>query len=281
MKNLQKGSIVSLLMAIIAVLVIGGGVYIYNNKKSESPSVLDTKTQNSDQTEQQVNTQTPSTPNQFPIITKVNGPESLNVNQLGTWTITASNATLYYVVWGDEAQYPAAGHNLGQQQSATFTHSYSATGVYTPKFYAQNANGDVQKSVRVEVLNSTSPGLNTTYTYTNHGFSIKLPGGFIPKEWQSEGGPALMISLPVGGLAYVSDASFWERYNIPNYTYVTDKKIGDTTFKVYTAQGSNLYWFKQGNVGYEFSVQKFGTTTDTTELENLLKTFKFIGWSQN
>lgn len=121
----------------------------------------------------------------------------------------------------------------------------------------------------------------STYTYKNHGFSIELPKGFIPKEEQSEGGPALMISLPVGGLAYVSDASFWERYNIPNYTYVKDQKIGDTTFKVYTAQGSNLYWYKIGNVGYEFSVQKFGTTTDTTGLENLLKTFKFIGWSQN
>ena len=56
---------------------------------------------------------------------------------------------------------------------------------------------------------------------------------------------------------------------------MTDKKIGDATFKVYTYLGSNLYWFKMGNVGYEFSVQKFGVTTDTTGLENLLKTFKF------
>jgi hypothetical protein len=42
---------------------------------------------------------------------------------------------------------------------------------------------------------------------------------------------------------------------------------------------SNFYWFKQGNVGYEFSMVKFSTTTDTTKLENILKTFKFIGWN--
>ena len=136
--------------------------------------------------------------------------------------------------------------------------------------------------VKSNVVNFTvtSSTISATYTYTNHGFSIELPKGFIPKEEQSEGGPAYMITLPIGGLAYVTDASFWEKYNIPSYTYIKDQKIGNTTFKVYTSLGNNLYWFKQGNVGYEFSVFKFGVTTDTTGLESLLKTFKYIGWSQ-
>jgi len=38
MKNLQKGFVVPLLIAIIALLVIGGGVYIYENKKAEVPA---------------------------------------------------------------------------------------------------------------------------------------------------------------------------------------------------------------------------------------------------
>jgi len=50
MKNLQKGFIVPLLLVIIAVLVIGGGVYIYKNKKTESPVVVDIETQQSNQT---------------------------------------------------------------------------------------------------------------------------------------------------------------------------------------------------------------------------------------
>ncbi|MEK7128199.1 MAG: hypothetical protein AAB933_01370 [Patescibacteria group bacterium] len=36
MKNNKKGFIVPLLLGIIALLVIGGGIYIYNNKKVET-----------------------------------------------------------------------------------------------------------------------------------------------------------------------------------------------------------------------------------------------------
>ena len=40
MKNSQKGFIVPILLVIIALLVVGGGVYIYKNKKTETPSVV-------------------------------------------------------------------------------------------------------------------------------------------------------------------------------------------------------------------------------------------------
>lgn len=43
MKNQNKGFIVPLLVAIIAVLIIGGGMYIYKNKKIETP-ITSTKT---------------------------------------------------------------------------------------------------------------------------------------------------------------------------------------------------------------------------------------------
>lgn len=58
MKNSQKGFIVPVLLVIIALLVVGGGVYVYKNKKVEVPAVVDTGTQPVNQNQQQTNTQT-------------------------------------------------------------------------------------------------------------------------------------------------------------------------------------------------------------------------------
>lgn len=41
----KKGFVVPLLLAIIAVLVIGGGVYVYQSKKAEAPAVVDAQVQ--------------------------------------------------------------------------------------------------------------------------------------------------------------------------------------------------------------------------------------------
>ncbi len=64
-KNNQKGFVVPVLLAIIVVLIIGGSVYVYQNKnkKEEAPAFVDTGTQQTDQVQQQTNTQTqqPST----------------------------------------------------------------------------------------------------------------------------------------------------------------------------------------------------------------------------
>ncbi len=56
MNNSQKGFVVPLLIGIIALLVVGGGVYIYQNEKIEVPEVVDT-TQLTNQIQQQTNTQ--------------------------------------------------------------------------------------------------------------------------------------------------------------------------------------------------------------------------------
>lgn len=60
MKNSQKGFVVPLLIGIIALLVIGGGVYIYGNKKVEVPAVVDNTTVQSNQVQQQTGGQVPS-----------------------------------------------------------------------------------------------------------------------------------------------------------------------------------------------------------------------------
>lgn len=75
--NENKGFIVPLLLVIIALLVIGGGVYIYQNKKAEAPAVVDTETQQGDQVQQ---TQTP------PVVTQPSNQEIIN-NLVTSWKI--------------------------------------------------------------------------------------------------------------------------------------------------------------------------------------------------
>lgn len=73
MKDLQKGFIVPVLLVIIAIFVVGGGVYIYENKKTEAPAVVNTETQQPTQV-QQTNTQTPSVSNPTTNQTPTNNP---------------------------------------------------------------------------------------------------------------------------------------------------------------------------------------------------------------
>lgn len=49
MKNSQKGFVMPVILAIVALLVIGGGIYIY--KKVEAPIVVETETQQTTQTQ--------------------------------------------------------------------------------------------------------------------------------------------------------------------------------------------------------------------------------------
>jgi len=88
------------------------------------------------------------------VISGVSGPQSLNVNQTGNWTVTAYDkngginsgglgALSYSVYWGDEDYvYPmpmTEGTHLPMQQSATFTHSYSQARTYRPTFTVANS----------------------------------------------------------------------------------------------------------------------------------------------
>ncbi len=82
-----------------------------------------------------------------PVISGVSGPQTLNANQTGTWTVSAydqNGGTLSYSVnWGD-ANYMMNGvsgsQNFQTSQSATFTHSYTQAGTYTPAFTVTSEN---------------------------------------------------------------------------------------------------------------------------------------------
>lgn len=102
-------------------------------------------------------------PEYLPVISGVSGPQYLDVNGTGTWTVKAydrNGGDLFYnVTWGDEPSYSMMGnvaHSL--QQSATFTHSYSQWGTYKPTFTVTNDNGQsAQSSLEVRVGNGETP----------------------------------------------------------------------------------------------------------------------------
>lgn len=89
---------------------------------------------------------------QAPVISGIQAPTSLRTNEIGTWTVTASdpqNSTLtYYVQWGDE-QYYNSGYNLvspastgyWNSQQAVFTHAYANPGTYTVRFKVRDNQG--------------------------------------------------------------------------------------------------------------------------------------------
>lgn len=143
------------------------------------------------------------------------------------------------------------------------------SGNILPGTYKIKISSSLRKPFVEGISDKTFTINSKTYTYKNHGVTFELPSGYVPHEEKAEGGPAILIYLPNDNhLSYITDASFWEKWNIPQYKYMKDEKIGETTFKVYTSGGITIYYFKQGNVAYEYSGDK-----------SFLNTFKFVGWN--
>lgn len=131
-----------------------------------------------------------------------------------------------------------------------------------------------EKDTESSYVNISAPNLKpqdtkNTYTYTNHGFSIELPKGFVPTETTGEGGPGIHISLPGDSIVYYPDSSYWTKYVLPQYSYLKNEQIGNTLFKVYSDGEFVIYWYQKGAVGYELHGNK-----------NSFETFKFVGWNQ-
>jgi peptidoglycan hydrolase-like protein with peptidoglycan-binding domain/archaellum component FlaF (FlaF/FlaG flagellin family) len=89
-----------------------------------------------------------------PVIFGVSGPQSLKINETGTWKISAYNQyggdLFYQVKWGDEVSYNICNSSgisctnslvaNQSQQSATFTHTYLKAGNYIPEFTVISEN---------------------------------------------------------------------------------------------------------------------------------------------
>ena len=131
-----------------------------------------------------------------PVISGVKGPQSLNVNEQGTWTVVASSASGgklgYTVDWGDQSYLLSNGIRTGLpvQQSATFTYSYSQAGAYTPTFTVCLGESGVctKTSLSVNVGNLTTPSVTVIspngggYWYLGQKAVIEWKTVNIPKD---------------------------------------------------------------------------------------------------
>jgi len=97
-----------------------------------------------------------------PVISGISGPTTINLNQTGTWTITASDPEnkqlTYSILWGDEQSYYSQSSISSNSfsQMSTFTHSYSGVGVYTVSITVTDPDGQKAKSsITVNVIANT------------------------------------------------------------------------------------------------------------------------------
>jgi hypothetical protein len=131
-----------------------------------------------------------------PVINGIDAPTTLSVNQLGTWTVHATdpyNGTLsYLVLWGDEPSYAVTGGTMTSPQIAqttTFQHSYVNAGVYTVTFTVRNSSGGM-----MQTSSTVTVGGSTVYSSTPDINVVSPNGGEV---WQM--GIGRTISFNVTG----------------------------------------------------------------------------------
>jgi hypothetical protein len=113
------------------------------------------------------------------IISDVSGPQALNVNQTGTWTINASDSddTLSYSVnWGDTVS-PLTGKVANPLvQTVTFTHSYSVAGNYTITFSVTDNEGNMATGTKIVSVGQavTAPTANSQSIAVNENSSVNI-----------------------------------------------------------------------------------------------------------
>jgi len=114
-----------------------------------------------------------------PVIDGVGGPTSLNVSQVGTWTVKAHDPDgtylSYSVDWGDTTLKSTASKTATTQsatQDATFQHSYANSGRYTITFTVTDSSGASTKStmtVDVGTVGGSGLGLYPQPFSNNNG----------------------------------------------------------------------------------------------------------------
>ncbi|TSC71316.1 MAG: hypothetical protein G01um101448_1229 [Parcubacteria group bacterium Gr01-1014_48] len=151
MKNLQKGFIVPALLVIIALLVIGGGVYVYENKKSETPVPSTTDTQNPPVTTQQI----PPPANTNPVKSSIT---IMSPNGQEVWA-DGSSQTIRWTSKGSDATQPVE-IDLLRKTSAdtqfwnigTIATNQSGSGSYTWKVSAKDTTGKITAGSQYKIL---------------------------------------------------------------------------------------------------------------------------------
>ena len=177
--------------------------------------------------------------NQAPTISAVNGPQTLNVNQMGTWTMIASSLNsgnlTYSVNWGDQPVY-AYGVNSSSiylpQQSATFTHTYTQAGTYRPVFTVTNSSGQsantslsvvVSGSINyynaptISSISPTSGRVGTQVTIYGRGFNTNIVCFAYPCVNNNSSSNTINLGMSIIPNVYSSDGTSLT-FTIPAYT---------------------------------------------------------------
>jgi len=181
MKNSQKGFVVPLLVAIIAVLVIGGGVYVYENKKVEIPAVVDSAIQQSNQI-QQTDTQ-----------------NSIVTDQQNNLVTKTSSATNQVVAKPSITVISPNGQEIWQEGK-----------VYPIKWSAKNIPGN--QTIRlVDANNSVIRVIDSNVNTVNGGTGLYQYSWSIPQAFVSEASPGkfrISISSSDSTVSDYSDNQF-------------------------------------------------------------------------
>ena len=169
-----------------------------------------------------------------PVISGVSGPTTLNVGQVGTWSVQASdpeNGVLSYsVIWGDEAMTTsgsAPNYNyLAEtiQQTSTFTHSYAQAGTYYPTFTVRDNSGQSARTSLSVVVGTNVDNRITILTPKGgevwpigswQDIVFKLPDNFVDPKIAPmnvgvsfENGPTNGFVINATDLQQMSDGSF-------------------------------------------------------------------------
>ncbi|MDQ5955012.1 MAG: hypothetical protein QG621_15 [Patescibacteria group bacterium] len=152
-------------------------------------------------------------------ITGVTGPNTLAVNQQGTWTVTTNSPSNSYinvtVQWGDQAAYPYAYSNQTSMVNGqnSFTHSYSYPGTYTVIFTATDNNGHTNSASATVVVGGSSSGCN------NYSSSYYCGAPTISSISQSQGSVGTQITITGTGFTASNVVHFGVggKMSVPSY----------------------------------------------------------------
>lgn len=169
---------------------------------------------------------------QPPVITGISGPSQLQVGQTGTWTVSAYDPEQgnlsYSVDWNGGKGVAAQNMPSEVKQTATFTHSYSSAGTYTPTFTITDSQGLTAQSslsVAVGVASNAEVSINVEAPFGNYNIE---PG--------SGGIHAGTVSLQAEGRdSYLRNLYFEDKLGGPHNGSITRAYLYDESNSVLLA----------------------------------------------
>ncbi|OGI93868.1 hypothetical protein A3A03_02060 [Candidatus Nomurabacteria bacterium RIFCSPLOWO2_01_FULL_40_18] len=188
--NFKKGFIVSVILGIISLLLIGGGVYLYKNKKAVAPTV---ETEQSNQNQQQTDTQTP--------------PVNIQ-SDTSNWK-TYTNSSLKYSV-----KYPSNWYAGSSSDEFAFIRNWEVDAPLSLNWQKANNMENISIDI-VSYINATNPAYinvkdealadwtkDVTDKHTILVDGIKAVRGYSLSEGQKVGTVTLVFNGKVYFLAY-------------------------------------------------------------------------------